>query len=185
MEDGQIVDLYIQRDSAAIDESDRKYGIRLQNTAFRILYSQEDSEECLNDTYYAAWNSIPPTVPRSLGAYLLSTIRNISISKLRKRCADRRGKGEYALAYDELSEMLQDDSDPEAEIEIRELAEALNRFLAGLKPEDRKLFLRRYWLLEPVREIAELSGMTESRVKSSLFRTRKALKTYLTGEGYL
>lgn len=185
MEDREIVDLYLQRNSSAIDESNIKYGSTLHNTAYRILSSHEDSDECVNDTYYSAWKSIPPTVSRSLGAYLVSIIRNISISRIRERCADKRGKGEYNLVYEELTDIISAQNKPDAEIEIKELSMVINRFLDTLKADDRKIFVRRYWLMESVKQIAVKYGMTESRVKSSLFRSRSRLKKQLEEEGYL
>lgn len=185
MEDREIVDLYLNRDSSAIDESDIKYGSKLHNTAYRILFSHEDSDECVNDTYYSAWKSIPPAVPKLLGAYLISITRNISISRLRERCADKRGKGEYNLVFEELTDIISSQNKPDAEIEAKELSMAINRFLSTLKSDDRKIFVRRYWLMETVKEIAAKYGMSESRVKSSLFRSRGGLKNQLKKEGYL
>lgn len=185
MEDREIVELYLQRNSCAIDESDMKYGSQLHNTAYRILSSHEDSDECVNDTYYSAWKSIPPAVPKSLGAYLISIVRNISVSRLRARCADKRGKGEYNLVYEELTEIIALNDKAYEEIEVKELSMAINRFLETLKADDRKIFVRRYWLMEPVKQIAVKYGMSESRVKSSLFRSRSRLKKQLEKEEYL
>lgn len=185
MDDEKIIALYFQRQNAAIEESDLKYGGLLRRTSYNILSSREDSEECVNDSFLAAWDTIPPEKPRSLGAYLVSITRRISLSRLRMRYADKRGGGEYALAYDEIDACLSGGTSPQDYVEVKELAGALNRFLSTLKDDDRNIFVRRYWLLEPVKQTAERLSFSESRVKSSLHRSRNKLKKYLTEEGYL
>ena len=185
MEDKEIIRLFFERDSLAIEESQRKYGAALKRTAGNILSDPQDSEECVNDAYLAAWNSIPPAEPRSLGAYLISLARNKSISRLRERYAQKRGGGEYAVAFDELEDVVSAGRSPEEEMESKELGLAINRFLSSLKDDDRVIFVSRYWLLEPVKEIAQRLAMSESRVKSSLFRSRNGLKKQLRKEGYL
>ena len=185
MEDNEIIRLFFDRDSRAIEESRRKYGRLLQRTAKNILSDPRDSEECENDAYLAAWNAIPPAEPRSLGAYLTSLTRNISVSRLRERLALRRGGGEAVLALDELEEVIPAGSSPQEEAESRELAALINRFLSSLKKDDRVIFVSRYWLTEPVKEIAGRLAMSESRVKSSLFRSRNGLRKQLRKEGYL
>lgn len=185
MEDEKIIALYFQRQSSAIEESEIKYGGILRRTSYNILSSREDSEECVNDSLLAAWDSIPPERPRSLGAYLVSITRNISLSRLRQRYADKRGGGEYALAYDEIDACLAGGAAPQDYVEAKELVEALNRFLSALKDDDRRIFVSRYWLLEPVKQTAQRFSTSESRVKSSLHRSRKKLKKYLTEGGYI
>ena len=185
MEDREILGLFIERDSRAIAESQQKYGPVLQRTARNILSDPSDAEECVNDTYLAAWNAIPPAEPRSLGAYLIGLTRNISISRLRERYAQKRGGGEYAVAFEELEEVISAGRNPEEEIESRELGLVINRFLSSLKEDDRVIFVSRYWLTEPVKEIAGRLAISESRVKSSLFRSRNGLRKQLRKEGYL
>ena len=185
MEDLDIVRLFFQRNSLAIEESQRKYGKSMQRIAFNILSDYEDSEECENDALYAAWNRIPPTKPQSLGAYLVSITRNISISKLRQRYADKRGTGEYFLALDELNDVISPGHTPDEELNAKEMAMVINRFLSTLKSDDRTIFVCRYWLVEPVKQIAQNLGTSESRVKSSLSRSRKALARKLRSEGYI
>ena len=123
MEDKEIIGLFFERDSRAIAESQQKYGPALQRTARNILSDPSDAEECVNDAYLAAWNSIPPAEPRSLGAYLTGLVRNISISRLRERCAQKRGGGEYAVAFDEFEDVVSAGKSPEEEIESRELGQ--------------------------------------------------------------
>ncbi len=185
MEDREIIGLFFKRDSSAIEESRRKYGSALERTARNILSDPLDSEECVNDAYLAAWNTIPPAEPRSLGAYLTGLVRNISISRLRGRYAQKRGGGEYAAAFDELEEVISAGNSPQEELESRELGRAISRFLSSLKEDDRVIFVSRYWLIEPVKEIAERLATSESRVKSSLFRSRNGLRKQLRKEGYL
>ena len=185
MEDKEIIGLFFERDSSAISESQRKYGAALRRTANNILSDPQDSEECVNDAYLAAWNAIPPAEPRSLGAYLISLTRNISISRLRERYAMKRGGGELEAAFDELEDVISAGRSPEEEMESKELGMAINRFLSSLKDDDRVIFVSRYWLVEPVKEIARRLATSESRVKSSLFRSRNGLRKQLRKEGYL
>ena len=185
MEDKEIIGLFFERDSSAIEETRRKYGAAMERTSKNILSDPQDSEECVNDAYLAAWNAIPPAEPRSLGAFLISRVRNISISRLRERYAQKRGGGEYALAFDELEEVIATGNGPEEELESRELGRAINRFLSSLKKDDRVIFVSRYWLIEPVKEIAQRLSTSESRVKSSLYRSRNGLMKQLRKEGYL
>lgn len=185
MEDEKIIELYFQRSEEAIPRTEAKYGGRCRAVAYNILESREDCEECINDTYLAAWNAIPPTHPLHLGAYLVGICRKLSLSMLRYRCADRRGRGEYALSFDELEECIGQAGQPADQVELRELAEEIQRFLSTLSPDDRKIFMCRYWLIASVAQIAQSSGFSESKIKSSLFRSREKLKRHLIKEGLL
>lgn len=185
MEDEKIIELYFQRSEDAIPETELKYGSRCRAVAYNILASREDSEECVNDTYLAVWNAIPPTVPLYLGAYIVGIARKLSLSLLRYRCADRRGRGEYALCFDELSDCIAEKDSPEAHIELQELAAEINRFLSTLSHDDRKIFLCRYWLMASMADIAKNMDCSESRIKSSLHRSRGKLKKHLIKEGLL
>ena len=185
MEDEKIIELYFQRSEEAIPQTELKYGSRCDAAAYNILGNREDSEECVNDTYLAAWNSIPPTIPMYLGAYLVGITRKLSLSMLRYRCADRRGHGEYALSFDELADCIGHTGQPSDEAELRELAAEVQRFLSTLSPDDRKIFMCRYWLIAPISRIAEKSGFSESKIKSSLFRSREKLRRHLIKEGLL
>ncbi|MBQ2960838.1 MAG: sigma-70 family RNA polymerase sigma factor [Oscillospiraceae bacterium] len=185
MEDGKIIELYYRRDQAAIGETDKKYGPRCRSLAYNILSNPEDTEECVSDTYLAAWNRIPPEYPVSLCAWLISIVRRISLSRLRRRYADRRGGGEYALCYEELDECIKGGGDPQGDIEARELAEGINRALDKLSKTDRCIFLSRYWLMEPVADIAEAMNFSQSKVKSSLHRSREKLRKQLCKEGLI
>lgn len=185
MEDEKIIQLYFQRSEDAIPQTELKYGRRCQAVAYNILQSREDSEECVNDTYLAVWNTVPPTIPLHLGAYIVGIARKLSISMLRYRCADRRGRGEYALSLDELEECIGQKGSPEAELELTELATEIERFLHTLSSDDRKIFMCRYWLIASLSQIADSTGFPESKIKSSLHRSRGKLKKHLIKEGLL
>lgn len=182
MEDGQIIDLYWNRDQQAIRETEGKYGPLLRGIAWNLLRSREDSEECVNDTYLRAWNAIPPTRPAFLRTWLGHITRNLSLDLWKRRQAEKRGGGAETL-LGELEDCVPAPAGPERTVEDQELAEALNAFLRGLSREGRAMFLRRYWYGESVAEIGRALHCGEGKVKSSLFRSRKALREYLEKEG--
>ena len=184
MEDARIIDLYWQRDESAISETAAKYGKYLHSISYGILRNEEDAEECVSDTYAGAWQAMPPHRPSILSAFLGKITRRISISLWRKRSAEKRGGGETALALDELEECVSGEGDAESEAERRELREKLNAFLRALPPTERQVFLRRYWFMDPVADIAGRFACSESRIKSMLYRTRKKLRAMLEEEGY-
>ena len=182
MEDGRIIELYWARDQRAIRETDGKYGRLLHSIAWNLLRSREDSEECVNDTYLRAWEAIPPARPGVLRTWLGQITRNLSLDHWRSRQAEKRGGGAEAL-LGELEDCLPDLGRTGRAAEDLELAELLNVFLRGLSREGRAMFLRRYWYGESVAEIAMALGCGEGKVKSSLFRSRRALREYLEREG--
>ena len=184
MEDEKIVELYNSRDESAISETARKYGNYLFSISFHILSSREDAEECVSDTYRGAWNAIPPHCPAVLSAFLGKLTRRISIDRWRRRSADKRGGGQTALALDELADCVSGDGEVTDELERRELAKEISLFLSELPDTERRVFLRRYFYLDSVREIAEKFGFSKSRVSSMLFRTRKKLRERLEKGGY-
>lgn len=183
MEEKEIIDLYWARSEQAIRETDKKYGKFCHTIAYNILADHEDSEECVNDTYLQTWNAIPPRRPNKLSAFLGKITRNLALNRYAQATAQKRGGGQIELAIEELAECLPDPNTVDRQIEDRELAVLFNRFLAGLPEEARKIFLRRYWQLCPVREIASIYGISESKVKMSLMRTRGKLKHFLEQEG--
>ncbi len=180
LQDEQILDLYWARDDAAISETSEKYGMQLMRLADRMLRAKEDAEECVNDTYLGAWNSIPPTRPVYFFAYLAKLCRSLICNKLDWMNAEKR-RAELLPLTDELAQCI---PDPVSErvCDARELGEALNVFLRSLPQESRVIFLRRYWYSESVKEIAGRYGMSESKVKTTLFRVRQKLRTYLEKE---
>ena len=183
MEDAAIVQLYWDRDQEAITASDRKYGALCRTLSRNILSSREDAEECVNDTWHRAWDTMPPQRPASLGAYLCRIVRNLSLDRWRARRAEKRGAGAEALVL-ELEGCVPAAPSAEAAWEARETAAAVERWLDGLAPEDRWLFLRRYWYCASIGEIAEEFHFSASKVKSMLHRTRLGLRDHLIKEGY-
>ena len=183
MEDKQIVDLYWARSEQAISATAEKYGKYCHAIAFNILHSDGDSEECVNDTYLKAWESIPPMRPERLSTFLGKITRNLSLDRYRRDNAGKRGKGEVPLALEELYECLPSGSGDDTVAEDILLTDIFNRFLSELTPEARKFFVRRYWYLSSVKEIARSYGVGESKVKMSLQRSRIALKELLKQEG--
>ena len=181
MEDQHIVELFFKRDEQALMITQQKYGKLCYNIAMNILGNPEDTEECVNDTYLQTWNAIPPERPTLLGAYLCRITRNLAINRYRADRREKRGSGEAAMALDELSECVADGSAPMAdELTLRD---ALNTFLRTLPDLNRHVFVRRYWYVCSIADIAEEFGMTESRVKMILHRTRNRLREHLTKEG--
>ncbi len=183
MEDREIVDLYWQRSELAISESDHKYGRYCHTIAYNICGTDEDAEECVNDTWLRAWNRMPSERPAVLSAFLGCITRNLAINTIKAKNRVKRGRGEAALAMDELSECITDGRNPEQLVEEKELEQAIGRFAAGLPETERIIFVLRYFYLAPVVEIAERLGCGQGKVKSSLFRTRKKLRKTLQEEG--
>ena len=185
MTDQEILDLYFSRSESAITETAAKYGSYCTYIAMNILYNREDSEECVNDTWLNTWNAIPPRRPSVLRTFLGKITRNLALNIYEKQTAAKRGNGETTAVLEELSECLADtkSSRPEDIPEKITLTDCINRFLENQKPDQRKIFVRRYWYMSPVNEIAEEYGFTESKVKMALSRMRAALLTELESEG--
>lgn len=184
MEDEQIVALYWERSEAAISETEQKYDRYLTRIAYNILSDQEDSRESVNDTYLAAWESMPPHRPGVLSAYLAKLTRRISIDQFRYRNREKRKGSEYALSLEELGDCVSGGNSTEEIVNVKLLADAIGIYLR-LQPEDnRNVFLGRYYYLDSLREISRYTGMSESKVKTLLYRTRLGLKDYLRKEGF-
>ena len=183
MEEKEIIDLYWARSERAIKETDKKYGQFCHSIAYNILADHEDSEECVNATYLQTWNAIPPRRPNKLSAFLGKITRNLALNRYSRETAQKRGGGQIDLAVEELADCIPDPGTVERQVEDKELAILFNRFFAGLPEEARKIFLRRYWQLCTVKEIAALYGISESKVKMSLMRTRGKLRLFLEKEG--
>ena len=184
MEDRDIVNLYWQRNQDAIRETASKYGGYCKSIAKNILGSNEDAEECVNDTYLRAWNSIPPHRPRILSTYLGKITRNLAFDRFRRKNADKRGGGEIAVVLDELAECVSGIERVEDEVEKKQLLEEINAFLNTLSEENCDIFLCRYWYALPIPEIASRFGRSENDVSVTLNRMRTKLKKYLTERGY-
>ena len=180
MDDKGIISLYFKRDQQAIAETKDKYGRLLFSVAYNILYSEGDSEECVDDTYMKAWQTIPPTVPNRLSAFLAKITRNIALNRYRD--GKRRGRNLTAeLILDEIAEAVPDTGgDIAGDLALRD---SLNRFLDSLERRQRMVFLKRYFYMCPAKDIARDMGMTSSAVKVSLSRTRAKLREHLEREG--
>lgn len=183
MNDEQIVELYFRRDETAIAESEKKYGAYCMKIAMNILSSELDSEECVNDVWLGAWRSIPPQRPSNLATYLGKITRNLSINRYKMKYADKRAMNEFAISLDELDEFVPGGEPVEDDGRIGQIGESINVFLHGQKALDRRVFVCRYFYSDSVAEIAERFGISESRVKSLLFRMRSKLKAHLERDG--
>lgn len=179
MEDAQIVQLYWERNEAAIEETHRQYGGILTGIAYNILQSREDSEECVNDTYHRAWATMPPQKPVRLLAYLGRITRNLSINRWNENRAQKRGGG---ALLSELSDCIPSRHSVEEEIDTRALAAVIGRWLCSLPQEERVLFLRRYWFCETLEVLAAACETTPNKLAGRLYRLRQKLKTTLEQE---
>lgn len=183
MEDSKIVELYLQRDENAIKETKIKYEKYCSYIANNILNSTLDTEECVNDTYLATWNSIPPNEPKSLRAYVGKIVRNIALNRYNANKAKKRSDS-IEVVLDELNEVIGDsESDGRNLTDELTLKYALNTFVGSLKQETREIFVRRYWYLSSIKEIASDYRLKESKVKVTLLRTRELLREFLRKEG--
>ncbi|MBQ8497656.1 MAG: sigma-70 family RNA polymerase sigma factor [Clostridia bacterium] len=184
MNDQEIIALYFARSEKAIAKTAEKYGKYCYTVAHHILKNHEDSEECVNDTYLKTWDRIPPERPLHFCAYLGKITRNLALGLYEKYTAEKRGGGETALVLEELAECIASDDTVEKAIAEKEMADILNRFLAELPMQTRKIFMRRYWYLSSLKEIARDFHMSEGNVRIILFRTRKKLQKILEREGF-
>lgn len=185
MEDERIVELYWQRNEDAISETALKYGRYLHGIACQILANASDAEECVNDTYQGAWHAMPPHRPRILSTFLGKITRRISLDLWRRNHAQKRGGGEMSLIMDELEGVISSREDVEAVIEQQEMARIIREFLDALPKTERRVFLRRYWFMDPIADIASDYAFTQSKVTSMLHRIRTRLRKKLESEGYL
>ena len=181
MEDCKIVDLYWASSESAIEQTERKYGRMLTSISVSLVPSAEDAEECVSDTYIAAWNSMPDERPIYLGAFLSKIVRRISIDKFRAIRSKKRGGADILI--DELTECIPSSEDVQTQYDNKMPAEALNRFLLSLEDEKRHIFIRRYFYSDQLDEIARRMNISEGKVKTVLFRVRNALRNYLEEEG--
>lgn len=185
MEDKEIVELYLRRDQEALRQTADKYGARLQALALHMVGDRETAEECENDTYYNAWRSIPPHEPRDyFYPFLARLLRHIALNRWRERRQLKRSALVCELST-ELEECLAAPDDTECRVEAGELARAINGFLGDLSVEKRTVFLRRYWYLDSIAEIARSRSMSQGQVKTMLYRLRGQLRDYLNKEGFL
>lgn len=180
MEDSKIIELFFDRDENALLQTSAKYGAYCSSIAFNVLGNPEDAGECMNDTLLRAWNSIPPQRPQSLRAYLGRIARNLALDRYDRLTAEKRGGGQYELALDELSECI---AETERPYEDSQLSALIDAFLEKQDAEKRKMFVKRYFYLDPVKKIAKDLSVSESKVKTTLLRLRNSLKEELQKEG--
>ena len=183
MEDYEIIRLFWKRDEAAIKHTEVKYGGKLSYLAMKILNSREDTAECVNDTLLKTWNTIPPQKPAYFFAYIAKICRYISFGMLDWKNAQKRN-AEIVELTSEMQSCIPDPlSDVDCEIESKEIGRLLNMFLSGLTQEKRLIFMRRYWYADSIHSISQRYGISESKVKTTLFRTRNELENFLRKEG--
>lgn len=183
MKDNEIIELYWNRNESAIAATAESYGNYCYSIAYHILQSQEDAQECVNDTYWKAWLSIPPQRPERLATYLGKITRNLSLDRLKRLNAQKRGKDQTELALCELENCIPSATDTEQIVDEIVLTNAINQFLRERPKTERNIFVGRYWHLYSIADLAQAYGMRESKVASLLFRMRNKLKTHLEKEG--
>lgn len=183
MDDQAIIELYCERSEDAISKTAAKYGGYCYTIAYNILSNNEDAEESVNDTWLAAWNTMPPRRPKLLAAFLGKMTRYISLDRWKNRTARKRGGGEVPLVLEELEECISGEDSVEKEYLQKEFAKSLNQFVENLPDVERKVFLCRYWYMDSIETIAERFGFSESKVASMLHRTRGKLRKMLEQEG--
>lgn len=183
MDDRQIILLFRERRPEAIEQTKEQYGELCRSIAGKLLQNPQDVEECVNDTYLALWNTIPPASPAPLSAFAAKITRNLAFKRLEQLSAAKRN-AQVILSFEELSECLSVPDEAQAYVEAKELRRAIVDFLEGQDMESRCIFLRRYFFFDSVGEIALRYGISQSKVKSRLMRTRNKLKAYLIQEGF-
>ncbi len=185
MEDSNIIELYFSRCEHAIAATSEKYGNYLGYISMNILHNREDAAECVNDTYLHTWNAIPPKRPSAFRAWLGTITRNLSFDRYKHANAKKRGGTEMELILSELGECIPSSANVERTVEDKEIARLINCFLRNQKPENCMIFVRRYWYGDSIAKISERFLISDSKIKSSLFRTRKLLRLHLEREGVI
>lgn len=182
MEDDKIVKLYFERDEKAIAYTQEKYSAYLHKIAYNILSDFEDAAESVSDSYLKAWNSIPPSNPQSLSAYMAKIVRQNSIDIYRKKHSRKRYFCEYGQALSEIEDDAVADETVEARVDVKLLGEMISEYLKGISEDMRNIFVCRYYFCDSIKSISEMTGYSEAKIKSSLHRTRLGLKDFLRRE---
>ncbi len=184
MEDAAIVELFWQRSEDALRQTDAKYGKLCRHLSNNILHNPSDAEECVNDSYLRVWNLIPDARPNFFQAFLCRIVKNISLDRVKFETAKKRSPGGVAC-IDELEECVASPvGSPEEAADENALTQAIAAFLKTQNDTARRIFVRRYWYCDSMREIAADYGETEARISSQLYRTRQKLREHLKGEGF-
>ncbi len=184
MDDAKIVQLYWDRNEQAIPATADKYGNYCTAIARNILSNHEDAEECVNDTYLNAWNSMPPHRPSILSTFLGKITRNLSLNRCRRNTADKRGGSQATVVLDEIAEFVSNKDSVEQEVDRKELVRTIDTFLSTLSAEKRGIFVRRYWYFDTTADIASRFGMTENAISVTLHRLRRKLHNHLLERGF-
>jgi len=185
VEDRNIVEMYLKRDTEAVNATAEKYGDYCFAVAYSILQNDEDAEECVNDTYLRTWNSIPPNEPQKLKLFLAKITRNLALDRYKEKGREKRGNGLICVVLDELGECIGGSDDTASVYELKELRVSIGLFVKALPERDGDIFIRRYFFMESTEDISKKFGLRESNVLLILSRTRKKLRTYLIKEGFL
>ena len=185
MEDKEIVQLFLKRSETAISAASEKYNGYCMKIADNILGSREDAEECVNDTLMKAWELIPPSEPKRLSTFLGKLTRNLAINVRRGQLSEKRGGGKTEAVFEELAEIISDNSDVERQQEQKELIGEINKFLRGLPRQKRNIFICRYWYCDSITDISAQYGVSEGNVSVTLNRIRKKLRQHLEKSGYI
>ena len=184
MSDADIIELYWQRDEQAIKETDIKYKSFLLSVAQNIVHDVRDSEECLNDTYVGAWNAMPPARPTVLQAFLATIMRRIAINRYKANRRHKRVASELTVSLSDLGDMLADEDDVSAEMQAKELAAAISRYVRALPDRQMVIFVGRFYMADPLMKIAQEVGCSLATVKREIAAIKDGLKKHLEGEGY-
>lgn len=182
MSEQEILKLFAARNEDAIKRCEESYGAYCRTISYRILQDEGEAAECVNDTWFQAWQAIPPAQPNNLGAYLAKIARNLSLNRYRSAHQKKREAGRVAVSLEELAECVPAGGTPEQEMESSYLGEVISNFLRGLPKEERVMFVRRYFYMDSVAEVAACFGYSESKVKTTMFRCRKRLQEVLIRE---
>ena len=183
MDDQKIINLFYERSEQAIKELSKKYGGLCHTIAKNILNNEADAEECVNDAYLGAWNTIPPQSPSPLLSYIIKIVRNLAIKKYHSNCALKRNS-HYDIALSELEECIPSSYSVEDEIDAKILTQHLNEFLGSLDKTNRIIFVRRYWYADSISKIANAFQMSDHTITMRLSRTREKLRNFLLKEGF-
>lgn len=182
MEDTKIIELFWNRDQKAIEETSGKYGKLCKYIAINILKDEQEAEEIVNETMFGVWNSIPPNRPTYFKAFLCKVTKNIAMTRAKYINAEKR-KPEYQIALEEIGDVLSDNESIEEKYELQEVTDIMNEYLKGIDKIKRIIFVKRYWYSESVADISNELGLSESMVKTTLFRVRRDMKKYLEKKG--
>lgn len=181
MDDSGIIELFFERSEQAIAELSRKYGGIIKKLAENILRDKQDAEDCVNDTYFDVWNAIPPQRPGSLTAFVCRIARNISLDRYRYNSSQKRGA--YTVCLDELAECVSSTETAESLFESNELTRLIEEYLDTLDKTNRLIFVRRYWYIDPIKDISEVTNLSDGAVRTRLARLREKLKEFLEERG--